>query len=50
MWRDLAGGRSGKTPTFAKRFAEGGAEWRSAEARYAKEVASGTFPAEEHSF
>ena len=41
---------SGKTAKFVKRFGDVGAELRRAAMQYADEVASGTFPAEEHSF
>ncbi len=41
---------SGKTAKFVKRFGDVGAELRNAAMQYADEVASGVFPAEEHSF
>ena len=45
-----AGVTSGRTAKFVKRFADVGAELRRAAGQYADEVASGVFPAEEHSF
>ena len=50
VWQDMAGMNSGKTAKFVKRFGDVGAELRSAATQYADEVASGVFPAEEHSF
>jgi len=50
VWQDMAGMTSGKTARFVKRFAEVGAELSRAATQYAEEVASGAFPAEEHSF
>jgi 3-methyl-2-oxobutanoate hydroxymethyltransferase len=50
VWQDMAGLTSGKTAKFVKRFGDVGAELRSAAKQYADEVASGAFPAEEHSF
>ncbi|WP_067719578.1 3-methyl-2-oxobutanoate hydroxymethyltransferase [Nocardia yamanashiensis] len=50
VWQDMAGYTSGKTAKFVKRFAEVGAQLRSAAADYADEVRRGTFPAQEHSF
>jgi 3-methyl-2-oxobutanoate hydroxymethyltransferase len=41
---------SGKTAKFVKRFAEVGAELHRAATQYADEVASGVFPAAEHSY
>lgn len=38
------------TPKFSKRYAEFGAEMRTAFEAYVKEVKNGSFPAEEHSF
>ena len=46
----MAGLTSGKTAKFVKRFGDVGAELRRAASAYADEVASGAFPAEEHSF
>jgi 3-methyl-2-oxobutanoate hydroxymethyltransferase len=46
----MAGMTSGKTAKFVKRFGDVGAELGRAAKQYANEVASGTFPAEEHSF
>ncbi|ORB04598.1 3-methyl-2-oxobutanoate hydroxymethyltransferase [Mycolicibacter minnesotensis] len=50
VWQDMAGMTTGKTARFVKRFGEVGAELRRAATQYADEVASGTFPAEEHCF
>jgi 3-methyl-2-oxobutanoate hydroxymethyltransferase len=50
VWQDMAGLTSGKTAKFVKRFGDVGGELRSAAMQYANEVASGAFPAEEHSF
>jgi 3-methyl-2-oxobutanoate hydroxymethyltransferase len=50
VWQDMAGLTGGKTAKFVKRFGDVGSELRSAATQYANEVASGTFPAEEHSF
>jgi 3-methyl-2-oxobutanoate hydroxymethyltransferase len=50
VWQDMAGMTSGKTARFVKRFAEVGSELSDAARQYADEVASGVFPAEEHSF
>jgi 3-methyl-2-oxobutanoate hydroxymethyltransferase len=50
VWQDMAGLTSGKTAKFVKRFGDVGAELRRAATQYAQEVATGAFPAEEHSF
>jgi 3-methyl-2-oxobutanoate hydroxymethyltransferase len=50
VWQDMAGFTSGKTAKFVKRFGDVGGELRRAATQYANEVASGAFPAEEHSF
>src|ERR1700726_1874065 len=50
VWQDMAGLSGGKPARFVKRFADIGAELRTAATQYAQEVASGAFPAEEHSF
>ncbi|TGD90821.1 3-methyl-2-oxobutanoate hydroxymethyltransferase [Mycolicibacterium sp. CH28] len=50
VWQDMAGLTSGKTAKFVKRFGNVGAELRRAATQYAEEVATGAFPAEEHSF
>ena len=50
VWHDMAGLTTGRTARFVKRFGEVGAEMRRAAIQYADEVASGAFPAEEHSF
>lgn len=50
VWQDMAGMTSGRTAKFVKRFGDVGGELRRAATRYAEEVATGAFPAEEHSF
>ena len=50
VWQDMAGMTSGKTVRFVKRFADVGTELGRAAKQYADEVASGVFPAEEHTF
>jgi 3-methyl-2-oxobutanoate hydroxymethyltransferase len=50
VWQDMAGLTAGKTAKFVKRFGDVGGELRRAAAQYSSEVASGVFPAEEHSF
>jgi 3-methyl-2-oxobutanoate hydroxymethyltransferase len=50
VWQDMAGMTNGKTAKFVKRFADVGAELSRAARQYAAEVASSTFPAEEHSY
>ncbi|MCV7225008.1 3-methyl-2-oxobutanoate hydroxymethyltransferase [Mycolicibacterium komossense] len=50
VWQDMAGMTSGKTARFVKRFGDVGGELRRAAEQYSTEVASGAFPAEEHSF
>ena len=50
VWQDMAGMTTGRTAKFVKRFGEVGAELRRAATRYADEVASGAFPADEHCF
>ena len=47
---DLLGLYDGRTPRFAKRYAEIGTEIRAAVERYAADVRSGAFPAEEHTY
>jgi 3-methyl-2-oxobutanoate hydroxymethyltransferase len=50
VWQDMAGMTSGKTAKFVKRFGEIGTELQRAATQYANEVATGAFPAEEHSY
>jgi 3-methyl-2-oxobutanoate hydroxymethyltransferase len=47
---DLLGLYDGSSPRFAKRYAEIGAEIQSALERFAREVRSGVFPEEEHTY
>ena len=50
VWQDMAGLTAGRTAKFVKRFGAVGDELRRAATQYAQEVATGAFPAEEHSF
>ena len=50
VWQDMAGMNDGRPPRFVKRFAEIGAELGRAARQYADEVATGSFPADEHCF
>ncbi|MGW4098176.1 3-methyl-2-oxobutanoate hydroxymethyltransferase [Mycobacterium sp. NPDC004974] len=50
VWQDMAGLTSGKTAKFVKRFGDVGGELQRAAAQYAHDVATGVFPAEEHSY
>ncbi len=50
VWQDMAGLRGGRAPRFVKRYADLRGTLADAARRYAEEVASGTFPAAEHSF
>ena len=50
VMHDLAGLNSGPMAKFVKRFGDVGTELRRAVIQYADEVATGAFPAEEHSF
>jgi 3-methyl-2-oxobutanoate hydroxymethyltransferase len=50
VWQDMAGMTNGKTAKFVKRFGAVGDELRRAAAQYAQEVATGVFPADEHSY
>jgi len=50
VWQDMAGLTAGRTAKFVKRFGGVGDELRRAATEYAQEVATGVFPAEEHSF
>jgi 3-methyl-2-oxobutanoate hydroxymethyltransferase len=47
---DLLGLYDGRSPRFAKRYAELGAEIQGALERFAAEVRAGSFPAEEHTY
>ncbi len=48
VWQDMAGPTSGKTAKFVKRFGDVGGELHRAATQYADEVASSTFPDDEH--
>jgi 3-methyl-2-oxobutanoate hydroxymethyltransferase len=50
VWQDMMGLRTGKSPRFVKRYADLHAVMLDAARTYADEVASGEFPAAEHSF
>ena len=50
VWQDMAGLRGGKAPRFVKKYADLRGELGRAAAAYAADVASGAFPAGEHSF
>jgi 3-methyl-2-oxobutanoate hydroxymethyltransferase len=50
VWQDMAGLRSGPMPRFVKRYADLRSVLSDAAAAYAADVASGTFPADEHTF
>ena len=50
VWSDMAGLRGGRAPRFVKRYADLRGVLSQAARAYAEEVASGTFPAAEHSF
>jgi 3-methyl-2-oxobutanoate hydroxymethyltransferase len=50
VWQDMAGLRSGPMPRFVKQYADLRGILTSAATTYAADVASGTFPADEHTF
>jgi 3-methyl-2-oxobutanoate hydroxymethyltransferase len=50
VWQDMAGLRGGKAPRFVKKYADLRTELGDAARAYAADVASGSFPATEHSF
>jgi 3-methyl-2-oxobutanoate hydroxymethyltransferase len=50
VWQDMAGMTAGRTAKFVKQFGAVGDELRRAATQYAADVATGAFPAEEHSF
>jgi 3-methyl-2-oxobutanoate hydroxymethyltransferase len=50
VWQDMAGLRSGPMPRFVKQFADLRAVLTGAATAFADEVASRTYPAEEHTF
>ena len=50
VWQDMAGLRGGRAPRFVKKYADLRADLRDAATAYAADVASGSFPAAEHSF
>jgi 3-methyl-2-oxobutanoate hydroxymethyltransferase len=50
VWQDMMGLRTGKAPRFVKRYADLHGVMLDAAQQYANEVASGSFPASEHSF
>ncbi|MCA0322985.1 MAG: 3-methyl-2-oxobutanoate hydroxymethyltransferase [Actinobacteria bacterium] len=50
VWQDMAGLRGGRAPRFVKKYANLREDLGDAAKAYAAEVASGAFPAAEHSF
>ncbi|HET6295489.1 MAG TPA: 3-methyl-2-oxobutanoate hydroxymethyltransferase [Kribbella sp.] len=50
VWQDMAGLRSGPMPRFVKQYADLRGILTSAATTYAAEVASGSFPTDEHTF
>jgi len=50
VWQDMMGLRTGRAPRFVKRYADLHGVMLDAARQYANEVASGAFPAPEHSF
>ncbi len=50
VWQDMAGMRSGTMPRFVKQYADLRGILTSAATTYAADVASGTFPSDEHTF
>jgi 3-methyl-2-oxobutanoate hydroxymethyltransferase len=50
VWQDMMGLRTGKAPRFVKRYADLHGVMLEAAKAYADDVASGAFPAAEHSF
>lgn len=50
VWQDMAGLRSGTMPRFVKQYADLRGVLTQAASSYASDVASGAFPADEHTF
>jgi 3-methyl-2-oxobutanoate hydroxymethyltransferase len=50
VWQDMAGLRTGRVPRFVKRYADLHGVLLEAAQDFAADVASGTFPADEHTF
>ncbi|MEJ7742033.1 MAG: 3-methyl-2-oxobutanoate hydroxymethyltransferase [Nocardioidaceae bacterium] len=50
VWQDMAGLRTGRIPKFVKQYADLHATLLQAATDYAADVASGAFPADEHTF
>ncbi|MEI8411679.1 MULTISPECIES: 3-methyl-2-oxobutanoate hydroxymethyltransferase [unclassified Kribbella] len=50
VWQDMAGMRSGTMPRFVKQYADLRGILTTAATTYAAEVATGTFPTDEHTF
>ena len=50
VWSDMAGLRGGRAPRFVKKYADLRGTLGAAARAYAADVASGAFPAAEHSF
>ena len=50
VWQDMAGLRTGRMPRFVKRYADMSGVLSDATRRFAEEVRTGVFPAQEHTF
>ncbi|MGL4204929.1 MAG: 3-methyl-2-oxobutanoate hydroxymethyltransferase [Aeromonadaceae bacterium] len=50
VWQDMAGLRTGRLPRFVKQYADMHRLLSDAASQFAKEVASGEFPGQEHTF
>ena len=50
VWPDMAGLNRGKVPRFVKRYADIGSVLHDAVSRFADDVQTGTYPAEEHGY
>lgn len=50
VWQDMAGLRTGRIPRFVKQYADMHRLLSDAASQFAKEVASGEFPGQEHTF
>ena len=50
VWTDFAGLRGGRMPRFVKQYADLRTTLTDAARQYARDVADGSFPGEEHSF
>jgi 3-methyl-2-oxobutanoate hydroxymethyltransferase len=50
VWHDMLGLYEGRSPRFAKRYADLGTEVKRALETYAEEVRSGRFPEDQHTY